>query len=130
MPARLPKSEYDEYETLRIVGATKAYFSFKGALRKVPQALRGERLAIRAPIGNGQNGEFFAAYRIAIIDLINPQCVSDFSEQLSTMSLGRTSSRAMTGGGIAARPRRRKPARGSAGAPPRKRVSPSTPKSA
>ena len=44
---RLPEAEYDNHEIVRRVSTTKAYVSFKGCLWKVPQAFRGERLAIR-----------------------------------------------------------------------------------
>ena len=47
MPDRLPEVEYDEGEIVRTVSTTKDYVSFKGRLWKVPQAFRGERLAIR-----------------------------------------------------------------------------------
>ena len=69
MPERLPEPEYDEHDIVRTVSTTKDYISFKGRLWKVPQAFRGERLAIR-PFGiDGRYGIFFAAHRIADIDL-------------------------------------------------------------
>lgn len=88
MPERLPPIEYDEHEILRTVGTTKAYVSFKGRLWKVPQAFRGERLAIRPLNTDGCYGVFFAAHQIADIDLTKPKSVSDVSEQVSTMSPG------------------------------------------
>lgn len=88
MPGRLPAVEYDELEIVRTVGTTKAYVSFKGRLWKVPQAFRGEHLAIRPLNSDGRYGVFFAAYRIAAIDLTKPKSVSDVSEQVSTMSPG------------------------------------------
>lgn len=88
MPDRLPSVEYDEGETLRTVSTTKAYISFKGRLWKVPQAFRGERVAIRPLNQDGRYGVFFASRRIATIDLTTPQPVSDVSEQVSAMSPG------------------------------------------
>jgi transposase InsO family protein len=86
MPDRLPEVEYDSDETVRSVSTTKAYVSFKGRLWKVPQAFRGERLAIRALTTDGRYGVFFAAHQIATIDLTSQQSVSHVSEQVSTMS--------------------------------------------
>jgi len=75
MPDRLPKIEYDEHEIVRTVPATKNYVSFKGRLWPVPQAFRGERVAI-------------AAHQIATIDLTNAKPVSHVSEHASAMSPG------------------------------------------
>jgi transposase InsO family protein len=47
LPECLPDPEYDSHEIVRTVSATKAYVSFRGKAWKVPQAFRGERLAIR-----------------------------------------------------------------------------------
>jgi hypothetical protein len=47
MPDRLPEVEYDDTKIVRTVGTTKTYIGFKGRLWKVPQAFRGERVAIR-----------------------------------------------------------------------------------
>ncbi len=69
MPDSLPKVDYDEHEIVRSVSSTKAYVSFKGRLWKVPQAFRGERLAIRSLNADGKFGIFFAAHQIAAIDL-------------------------------------------------------------
>jgi Integrase core domain len=82
MPDRLPKVEYDQHEIVRSVSTTKAYVSFKGRLWKVPQAFRGERLAIRPLSTDGRYGVFFAARQVASIDLTNPQPVSHVSEQV------------------------------------------------
>jgi transposase InsO family protein len=71
MPDRPPKVEYDEAEITRAVSSTKAYISFKGQLWKVPQAFCGERLAIRPLSTDGRYGVFFAAHKIATIDLTN-----------------------------------------------------------
>ena len=86
MPAQLPKIEYPEGETVRTVSTTKAYISFRGQLWKVPQAFRGERVAIRPRSRYGQYGIFFGARQIATIDLTKSRSVSDVSEQVSAMS--------------------------------------------
>jgi transposase InsO family protein len=86
MPDRLPQVEYDNHEIVRTVGATKAYISFKGRLWKVPQAFRGECVAIRPRSRDGQYVVCFGAKEIAKIDLTNPEPVSDVSEQVSAMS--------------------------------------------
>ena len=88
MPDRLPQVDYDDNEIVRSVSSTKAYVSFKGRLWKVPQAFRGERLAIRPLTTDGRYGIFFAARQIATIDLTNKQTVSHVPEQVSTMSPG------------------------------------------
>jgi transposase InsO family protein len=86
MPDRLPAPEYDSHEIVRTVSATKAYISFKGRLWKVPQALRGERLAIRPTSNDDQYGVFFAAHQVATINLTAGKSVGDVSEQVSAMS--------------------------------------------
>jgi putative transposase len=86
MPSLLPQVEYDDHEIVRTVSTTKAYVSFKGRPWKVPQAFRGERLAIRPLSTDGRYGVFFAAHQIATIDLTNDRSVSHVSEQASTMS--------------------------------------------
>lgn len=68
MPKRLPVPEYNEGEIVRSVPISKDYISFKGRLWKVPQAFRGERLAIRPLNTDGRFGVFFAAHQIATID--------------------------------------------------------------
>jgi len=88
MPDRLPEVEYDSHEIVRRVSTTKAYISFKGGLWKVPQAFRGERLAIR-PLANGaQYGVFFAAHQVATIDLASGKSVGHVPEHPSAMSPG------------------------------------------
>jgi putative transposase len=71
MPSRLPVPEYAEHEIVRTVPATKDYISFRGRLWKVPEAFRGERLALRPQARDGHYGVFFASHRIASIDLTN-----------------------------------------------------------
>jgi transposase InsO family protein len=86
MPRKTPTVDYDMGETLRTVSSTKAYISFKGQLWKVPQAFRGERVAVRPLSQDGRYGVFFASRKIATINLTNHQPVSDVSEQVSAMS--------------------------------------------
>ena len=88
MPERLAQVAYDERETVRTVGTTKAYVSFKGRHWKVPKAFRGERLAIRALPADGRYGIFFGAQQIAEIDLTAPESVGDVSEHVSVISPG------------------------------------------
>ena len=88
MPDRLPEVEYDSHEVVRRVSTTKAYISFKGGLWKVPQAFRGERLAIRPTANSAQYGVFFAAHQVAIIDLASGKSVGYVSEHPSVMSPG------------------------------------------
>jgi transposase InsO family protein len=88
LPDRLPQVDYDDHEIVRSVSTTKAYVSFKGRLWKVPQAFRGEKLAIRPLNTDGQYGVFFAAHQVATIDLTNNQSVSHVSEQVYAMSPG------------------------------------------
>jgi putative transposase len=70
------------------VSTTKDYISFKGRLWKVPQAFRGERVAIRPQTVDGRDGIFFASHQIAGIDLTQRESVSDVSEPASAMSPG------------------------------------------
>ena len=86
MPDRLPRVNYDAHEIVRTVPTSKDYVSFKGCLWKVPQAFRGERVAIRPQTIDGCYGIFFGAHAIATIDLTSPKSVSDVSEQVSAMS--------------------------------------------
>jgi transposase InsO family protein len=87
MPDRLPSVEYGEHEIVRTVPRSKDYISFKGRFWKVPEAFRGERLAIR-PRGaiDGHYGVFFASHQIATIDLTRQKGVGHVSEQVSAMS--------------------------------------------
>jgi len=86
MPDRLPQVEYDEQDIVRAVPTSNDYVSFKGRRWKVPQAFRGERVAIRPGSSDGQYGVFFGAHQIATIDLTNLKSVGDVSEQVSVMS--------------------------------------------
>lgn len=73
MPDKLPEAEYDSGEIVRTVSSTKAYISFKGRLWPVPQAFRGERVAIRPLDCDGLYGIFFASHEIEQIDLDGAQ---------------------------------------------------------
>lgn len=86
MPKRLPVIEYDDGEIVRTVSASKDYIGFKGNLWKVPQAFRGERVAIRPLTMDGQFGVYFAAHQIATIDLTTPRTVGHVPEHVSVMS--------------------------------------------
>lgn len=86
MPDRLPQVEYDQREIVRTVGTTKAYVSFKNKLWKVPQAFRGERVAIRPRSPDGNYVVCFGAREIAQINLTSGECVGDVPEQVSAMS--------------------------------------------
>ena len=88
MPPRLPEVEYDSHEIVRRVSTTKAYVSFKGHIWKVPQAFRGERLAIRPSANSAQYGVFFGAHQVAIIDLASKKSVGYVPEHPSVMSPG------------------------------------------
>ncbi len=86
MPSRLRAIDYDANEIVRIVPSSKDYISFKGSHFKVPQAFRGERVAIRPLECDGHYGVFFASYRIASIDLTRKRSVGHVSEQVSAIS--------------------------------------------
>jgi hypothetical protein len=86
MPDRLPEVEYDSPEIVRRVSTTKAYISFKGRQWKVPQAFRGERLAIRPISTDGQFGIFFASHQVSTIDLTAGKSVGHVPGTVSAMS--------------------------------------------
>jgi transposase InsO family protein len=86
MPQRLPQVEYDEGEIVRSVPTSKDYVSFKGRLWKVPQAFRGERVAVRPRSTDGHYAVCFGATEIASIDLTGQQGVNHVPEQVSAMS--------------------------------------------
>ena len=86
MPKRPPRPEYGEHEIVRAVPTTKDYINFKGQLWKVPEAFRGERLAIRPRGTDGKYGVFFASHQVASIDLTKRKSVGHVPEQVSAMS--------------------------------------------
>lgn len=72
-PETLPAPQYDQGEIVRRVGTTKAYVSFRNRHWKVPDAFRGETLAIRPRLPEGRFAICFGAHEIASLDLNNPQ---------------------------------------------------------
>jgi transposase InsO family protein len=88
MPDRLPEVDYGEGEIVRRVPTSNDYVAFKGGRWKVPQAFRGEPVAIRPLTVDGRYGVFFGAHKIAEIDLTRAKCVGHVPEQVSTMSPG------------------------------------------
>lgn len=87
-PAKLPAVEYAEHEIVRTVPRSKDYICFKGRLWKVPEAFRGERLAIRPRDKDGLYAVCFASHQIATIDLTKLKSVGHVSEQVSIISPG------------------------------------------
>lgn len=85
-PAKLPNVEYSSREIVRTVPNSKDYISFKGKMWKVPEAFRGERVAIRPRGHDGNYGVFFASHQIATINLTKPKTVGHVSEQVSAIS--------------------------------------------
>ncbi len=77
-PEILPVPSYAAGEILRRVGTTKAYLSFCNRLWKVPDAFRGETLAIRPRRPEGCFAVCFGAHEVAALDLNSP----DSSEKL------------------------------------------------
>lgn len=87
-PVKLPAVAYGEHEIVRTVPRSKDYICFRGQLWKVPEAFRGERLAIRPRGTDGQYGVFFASHQVATIDLTRPKTVGHVSEHVSAISPG------------------------------------------
>jgi transposase InsO family protein len=86
MPHTVPVVEYDDGEIVRTVSSPGSHISFKGRRWRMPQAFRGERVAIRPTAKDGLYAVCFGAHQIAKIDLNDS--VSYVSEQASTMSPG------------------------------------------
>ena len=74
-PATPPAPSYAPGEIVRRVGTTKAYVSFRNRFWRVPQAFRGETLAIRPRLPEGRYAICFGAHEIASIDLNDPEQV-------------------------------------------------------
>lgn len=72
-PETLPAPQYASGEIVRRVSSTKAYVSFRNRLWKVPEAFRGETLAIRPRLPDGCFAICFGAHEIASIDLNDTQ---------------------------------------------------------
>ncbi|HHN68175.1 MAG TPA: IS481 family transposase [Thermopetrobacter sp.] len=92
-PDKLPEVEYDEGEIVRRVPRTKGYIHFKGKLRRVPDAFRGELLAIRPTATDGVFDVCFGSCKIAEINVkegqtSNQKSVNHVPEHLSAMSPG------------------------------------------
>ncbi len=69
LPSQLPEPEYEEGAILRRASCQKANFRFGKRRWHVPEAFRGELLAIRPLAADGQFGVFFGSHQIACIDL-------------------------------------------------------------
>jgi transposase InsO family protein len=85
-PVRLAEVDYGEHEIVRTVPSSKDYIRFRGRFWKVPEAFRGERVAIRPTSRDGCYGVFFASHQIAAIDLTKPKTVGHVPEQASAFS--------------------------------------------
>lgn len=72
-PKTLPAPQYAPGEIVRRVSSTKAYVSFRNRFWKVPEAFRGETLAIRPCLQDGRFAICFGAHKIAAIDLNSPE---------------------------------------------------------
>ena len=80
LPARLAEPDYETDAHVRRVPTTKDYIRFKGRLWKVPEAFRGERVAIRPTLHDGEFTICFGSHPIAAVDLNTPKPVNDVSE--------------------------------------------------
>jgi transposase InsO family protein len=69
LPSKLPEPEYEEGAIVRRASAQKANFRFGKRRWRVPEAFRGELIAIRPLATDGKFGVFFGANQIASIDL-------------------------------------------------------------
>jgi transposase InsO family protein len=71
LPSKLCEPEYEEGAILRRAASIKANFRFGKRRWHVPDAFRGELLAIRPLDPDGEFGVFFGAHQIACINLRN-----------------------------------------------------------
>jgi len=69
LPSKLPEPEYEEGTIVRRASQLKANLRFGKQRWRVPEAFRGELLAIRPLATDGKFGIFFGAHQIASIDL-------------------------------------------------------------
>lgn len=69
LPSKLPEPEYEEGAIVRRASQLKANLRFGKRRWRVPEAFRGELLAIRPLATDGQFGIFFGAHKITAIDL-------------------------------------------------------------
>jgi transposase InsO family protein len=71
LPRKLREPEYEEGTIVRRAGSVKANVAFGGRRWHMPDAFRGELMAIRPLAIDGQFGVFFGAHKIACIDMRN-----------------------------------------------------------
>lgn len=71
LPSKLCEPEYEEGAILRRAGSAKANFRFGKRRWNVPDAFRGELLAIRPLDVDGKFGVFFGAHQIACLNMQN-----------------------------------------------------------
>jgi transposase InsO family protein len=71
LPSKLPEPEYEEGTIVRRASQLKANLRFGKHRWRVPEAFRGELLAIRPLAMDGRFGIFFGAHQITSIDLRN-----------------------------------------------------------
>jgi transposase InsO family protein len=71
LPSKLPEPEYEEGTIVRRASQLKANLRFGKQRWRVPEAFRGELLAIRPLAMDGRFGIFFGAHQITSIDLRN-----------------------------------------------------------
>ncbi|SDN78856.1 Transposase InsO and inactivated derivatives [Afipia sp. GAS231] len=69
LPSKLREPEYEEGAILRRAGSVKANISFGNRRWHMPDAFRGELLAIRSLNKDGEFGVFFGAHQIACINM-------------------------------------------------------------
>jgi len=69
LPSKLPEPEYEEGTIVRRASQLKANLRFGKQRWRVPEAFRGELLAIRPLATDGTFGIYFGAHQIASIDL-------------------------------------------------------------
>jgi len=77
MPDEIPEVEYASGDIVRSISTTKGYVRFKGRFWKVPEAFRGQRVAVRPGEIDGIHAVYFGARKIATIDLRNPEADQD-----------------------------------------------------
>jgi transposase InsO family protein len=71
LPSKLHEPEYEEGAILRRACSARAHFRFGKRRWHVPDAFRGELLAVRPLDLDGQFGVFFGAHQIACINMRN-----------------------------------------------------------
>jgi len=71
LPSKLREPEYEEGAILRKAGSVKANICFGNRRWHMPDAFRGELLAVKPLDADGKFAVFFGAYQIACIDIRN-----------------------------------------------------------